>query len=97
MFASISVGRGDSVDVDEERTAIEAERARSQRVVQVALGVLALGSILFGLTVYALANQLGLPEETAKLIASAFLIAASLDALVLYGWERLFGRHQPTA
>lgn len=67
-----------------------SERQRSQRHVQATLGFLALGSLVFGITIYALAGRLGISRDTARLIASAFLVAAILDALVLFLWERLF-------
>lgn len=78
------------MSVSADRDQIMAERQRSQRHVQVTLGLLALGSLVFGLAVYALASRLGIGRDTARLIASAFLVAAILDALVLYLWERLF-------
>lgn len=77
-----------SFSIDQEQ--IMAERQRSQRHVQATLGFLALGSLVFGLTIYALAARLGISGDTAKLIASAFLVAAILDAVVLYLWEHLF-------
>ena len=73
-----------------DRGQIMADRRRSQRQVQATLGFLALGSLVFGLAIYVLAARLGIARETARLIASAFLVAAILDAVVLYLWERLF-------
>jgi len=78
------------VSLGVDRKQVIAERQRSQRHVQAILGFLALGSLVFGLAVYALAARLGLARDTARLIASAFLVAAILDAVVLYIWERLF-------
>lgn len=73
-----------------DREQIMADRQRSQRQVQVTLGFLALGSLVLGLTIYAFASRLGIARDTARLIASAFIVAAILDALVLHLWERLF-------
>lgn len=78
--------------VEQEVAAISAERARSRRLVQVTLGTLSLLSLGVGMTVYALAGRLGVAEDTARLIASSFLVAAVADALVLIYWERLFPR-----
>ncbi len=83
------------MSLNEDHSGLLAECERSARIVQVALGAMALGSVAFGLGVYAAGDRLGLAEDTAKVIASAFLIAASLDALVLYGWERMFGPRTP--
>lgn len=60
------------------------------RIVRAVFAVLALMSLAGALALYLLAERLGLDPDTARLIASAFLIAAVLDALVLYGWDRLF-------
>lgn len=81
---------GSIVGVSVDRETIMAERRRSQRVVQVTLGLLALASLASGLAIYALGARLGIPADTARVVASAFLIAAIIDALMLYGWERLF-------
>lgn len=60
------------------------------RIVRAIFAALALLSLLCGLALYLLAERLGLDESTARLIATAFLIAAVLDALVLYAWDRVF-------
>lgn len=61
------------------------------RLVRVAFGIMALASVLLGLAVWQLAERMGLPEASARIIASAFIVAGIADALVLYFWERLFG------
>jgi drug/metabolite transporter (DMT)-like permease len=60
---------------------------RLARIVFAAMALLALGC---GLALYAFAERLGLDATTAQLIATAFLIAAVVDVVVLYAWDRLF-------
>jgi hypothetical protein len=74
----------------DDRETILSQRQRSQRTVQATLGLLSLGSLLIGLAIYLMSARLGLPAETARVLATAFLIAAICDALVLYLWERIF-------
>lgn len=76
--------------IGRSRDLIMAERERSLRLVQVTLGVLALASLAVGLMIYALAGRIGVPEDVARIVASAFLAAAIADAMALYAWERLF-------
>ena len=49
-------------------------------------------SLTAGLALYALAERLGLDDQTARYLATAFLAAAVADALILYFWDRLFTR-----
>ena len=60
------------------------------RAVRLLFAVLALASLTIGLALYALAERLGLDEDTARYLATAFLGAAMADALILYFWDRLF-------
>ncbi len=60
------------------------------RIVRAIFAAMALLSLLGGLAFYLLAERLGVESTTARLVASAFLIAAVLDTLVLYAWDRLF-------
>jgi hypothetical protein len=62
---------------------------RMTRGVRLLFAVLALASLTIGLALYALAERLGLDEETARYLATAFLAAAVADALILYFWDRL--------
>ena len=66
------------------------ERRRSQQLVQLTLAVLSLASLAFGVGIYVLAHRLGIAQDTARIIATAFLGAAIADALVLYLWDRIF-------
>lgn len=70
--------------------AIAAERQRSQRHVQLTMAAMALGFLFCALAVHVLADRLGIPAETARLIASSFLLVATIDTVVLLYWERLF-------
>jgi len=78
------------MSVSDDRGSIAAERQRSERLVQMTLAMLALASLVFGLGVYALASRIGLPIDSARVIASAFLLAAIADAAALFLWGRLF-------
>jgi hypothetical protein len=60
------------------------------RIVRAIFAAMALLSLLGGLAFYLFAERLGVESTTARLVASAFLITAVLDALVLYAWDRLF-------
>jgi uncharacterized membrane protein len=71
---------------DDNRTQTAAQR----RIIRFAFGAMALGSVLVGLGVWQFADMIGLEEDTARLIATAFLAAGIGDALVLHFWDRLF-------
>lgn len=49
-------------------------------------GILALMSLALGLGCYLLAERLDLEDTTARLIVTAFLVAAILDAVVVICW-----------
>jgi high-affinity Fe2+/Pb2+ permease len=68
----------------------ESRKQRHARMVRAIFAVLALLSLLCALVFYLLAERLGVEETTVGLITTAFLVAAVLDALVLYAWDRLF-------
>jgi xanthine/uracil permease len=53
---------------------------------------MALGSILAGLMVYLLQAQLGIPEDTARLVSTALLAVGVADLSLLYFWDRIFKR-----
>ena len=60
------------------------------RLLRVIFGALALVSVVAGLLLYLFADRLGLNQDTAEIIAIAFLIAGVGDAVVLHYWERIF-------
>ena len=65
---------------------------RQVLLVRMVFGILALISLMLGLGLYLFAAQLGLDDTTARLITTAFLIAAAIDAIVVGRWGRISGR-----
>ena len=53
---------------------------------------MALGSILAGLVVYLLQARLGIPEDTARLVSTVFLLVGIADLVLVYFWDRIFTR-----
>ena len=66
------------------------QTAAQRRIVRFAFGVMALASVLVGFGVWYFAAALGIQDDTARLIATAFLAAGIGDVLVLHFWDRLF-------
>ena len=62
----------------------------NERLAKAVFAVLALVSVLAGFGIYLLGERLGIDADTARLIATAFLIVGIGDTLLLYLWERLF-------
>jgi hypothetical protein len=62
------------------------------RAVRIMFAGLALASLAIGLALYTWSEKLGLDEFTARLLATAFLVTAVADAIILYFWDRLFMR-----
>ncbi len=70
-------------------------RARTDvrnNMVKVAFGIMALVCLAAGLVVYLFAEQLGFSEDTAQIVAIAFLVAGAGDYLVLKLWDRIMAR-----
>ena len=65
-------------------------RRTSGRAVKIAFGLMALVSVALGLALWQLSARIGLPDATARILATAFIVAGIADALVLYFWDRLF-------
>ncbi|MFM9848181.1 MAG: hypothetical protein ACKVP3_13590 [Hyphomicrobiaceae bacterium] len=63
---------------------------RKMRLVRLMFAGMALASLAAGLTLYILAERLGLDDDTARYLATAFLAAAVADALILHFWDRIF-------
>lgn len=61
-------------------------------LVRAVFAILALISLVLGAALYLSAESLGLDESSARLIATAFVLVAILDAGVVAFWHRLFGR-----
>jgi hypothetical protein len=66
------------------------QSATQRRIVRLAFGAMALTSVIVGFGVWQFADRIGIEEETAQLIAMAFLAAGIGDVLVLHFWDRLF-------
>lgn len=65
-----------------------------RRIVRLAFGAMALTSVVVVFGVWLFADRIGIEEETARLIAVAFLAAGIGDVLVLHFWDRLFKSRQ---
>jgi|SoiMetStandDraft_2_1073263.scaffolds.fasta_scaffold749647_1 hypothetical protein len=68
------------------------ERRANESGVKATFAAMALGSILAGLIVYLLQAQLGIPEDTARVVSTAFLLLGVADLVLLYFWDRIFKR-----
>ncbi len=62
------------------------------RVIKIVFGVVAITCLIAGLVIYLFAEQLGLSEETAQIVAIAFLAAGAGDYLALKFWDRIANR-----
>ena len=60
--------------------------------VKAMFAALALGSVIAGLVVYMMRERLGIPDDTAQMIASVFILVATADIALLIFWDRLFKR-----
>jgi phage shock protein PspC (stress-responsive transcriptional regulator) len=60
------------------------------RMVRIAFTIMAVVSLAMGLSLYILADKLAIDAPTARLMATAFIIAAVVDTFVLYFWDWLF-------
>jgi len=69
-----------------------AATAANERLAKAVFAGLALVSVLAGLGIYLLQERLGIDEDTARLVATAFLVVGMGDTLLLYLWDRLFKR-----
>lgn len=61
---------------------------------EIAFGSAALLSILLGLSLYIGADTLGIEPATSQRITIAFIVAGSIDALVMLFWEYTFGSNK---
>ena len=69
-----------------------AATAANERIAKAVFAVLALACVLAGFGIYLLQERLGIDEDTARLVATAFLVVGMGDTLLLYLWDRLFKR-----
>jgi hypothetical protein len=63
-----------------------------ERLAKALFAAMAVLFVLAGLAIHLVQTRLGIDEDTARLIATAFLITGIVDSLVLYGWDRIFKR-----
>jgi hypothetical protein len=70
----------------------DEERGSGTLAVKALFAALALGSVLAGLLIHLLQQQLGIPSDTARTIAIVFIAVGAADALLLYFWDATFGR-----
>ncbi len=61
-------------------------------MVKAVFGIMALVCLAAGLIIYLFAEQLGFSEDTARIVAIAFLVAGAGDYLVLKLWDRIMAR-----
>jgi TRAP-type C4-dicarboxylate transport system permease small subunit len=61
-------------------------------VAKVIFGIMALASVLLGLMLYVLQDQIGIAEDTARLMSTAFIVVGIADTIVLLLWDRIFNR-----
>jgi len=64
----------------------------NDRVVKAAFAAMALVSVLAGLGLYLLQARIGISEETARLVSTAFIVVGIADTIVLFLWDRIFKR-----
>jgi len=67
-----------------------APASANERLAKAVFAMLALASVLAGLGIYLLQERIGIDEDTARLVATAFLLVGIGDTLLLYLWDRLF-------
>lgn len=63
-----------------------------ERFAKAAFAAMALVSVLVGLGLYLLQAQIGIAEETSRLVSTAFILVGIADTIVLFLWDRIFNR-----
>lgn len=64
----------------------------NERFVKAAFAAMALVSVLAGLGLYLAQARIGISEETARLVSTAFIVVGIADTIVLFLWDRIFKR-----
>ena len=64
----------------------------NERLAKAAFAVMALLSVLAGLALYLLRAQIGISEDTARMVSTAFILVGIADTIVLFLWNRIFTR-----
>ena len=67
-------------------------RPTAEQQVKQMFAALACGALLAAAAVYLLRETLGIPDDTARMVAVVFALVAVADGLVLYFWDRIFKR-----
>lgn len=62
----------------------------NERLAKAAFAAMALGSVLAGFALYLLQARIGLSEDTARLVSTAFVLVGIGDTIVLLLWDRIF-------
>jgi TRAP-type C4-dicarboxylate transport system permease small subunit len=65
-----------------------------ERLVKAAFAAMALVSVLTGLGIYLLQERIGISEETARLVSTAFIAVGIADTVILYFWDHIFKRRK---
>jgi xanthine/uracil permease len=68
----------------------EQAHLAKERLAKALFAAMALLFVVAGLVIYVLQTRLGIEEDTARLISTAFLATSVADSLVLYCWEWIF-------
>lgn len=69
-----------------------SQQRPERSVAKAIFGVMALASVLLGLALYLLQTRIGIPEDTARLLSTGFIVLGIADTVVLLLWNRLFER-----
>ena len=67
-------------------------RPTAEQQIKQMFAALAIGSLLAAAAIYVLRVSLGIPDATAQLVSTVFVVLAVVDALVIYLWDRIFKR-----
>ena len=76
------------VEADVERSSTE----KRERLAKASFAAMALLSVLAGLALYLLQEQIGISEDTARMVSTAFILVGIADTIVLFLWNRIFTR-----
>jgi len=82
-----------SVDDSMRKSAIAEARRKSSANVMLTIGIMALAAVAMAIGIRLQADALGLPEDLARLVATALLACAVVDLVALQVWDRVF--HSP--
>jgi hypothetical protein len=70
----------------------DSDRPAAEQQVKTMLAALAFGSLLAGAAIYLLRETLGIPDDTARMVALVFVLVAVVDGLMIIFWNRIFKR-----